>query len=1314
VLSTPSEVGSSFSAASSQYFKKRYNPSQTTRREALEQRFGRVRGSSTSPKATTPMANAAQAIVLSAFGGGVVGESSSETSNPRRGRSSSSGPQIPDATCLSSSRQEDDAHRQQYRLPTRLAPKVTSSSSLSESKTDIMMGHFALDNDTRTNNSYPLLNCSADNASSPSPSQSTGASVTQETVTTTTTSNEQSTAALPSLTCFAQEEQKRTPRTARDVKGGDQHAESRRECTKPQHLPQQQQILLPSQPESPSRNELRYYRIVYRGVVALLSEPSTTAKRSGAYVSYGEIISSSMEMEVDDITVAASPTLPTSPVAPSETGLERLGSTVHSPVLSQAWQQMPERQTQPEDDFESPSKSVWSHAASTFSKLETPRRSSNSNRARAIDQSTPRSLNIIKRKAIRVDKVLTGGYAIDAGDPSHGVETFDQTPRHQNTLSHNNSMMQVVGPSPLPMADSRSTINATTPNEQIASRFEGPHCHGFLFDSRNLVTIVESLESVPICESGSFLYKVVSSTPLQILTGPCTDAPKTKAMLLPGTVHEVCLRVSSTTSYDEKTQEHHPVYFLRLSRRRGWVADHRVTSRRSGQFQNCMKEVTQELLACNGTIGDDCNMSVLSAATSSVATPVSVARRRHRPPRRRRDGKDGGMDHTGLPRHVGGPSTPQLMRYETPTAFESPLTSTLPDRGVMSPSSNVSLLSDEASLEHGLPQHLTYKTTAGALTPDRSVSRSAASSAVLSHPSFYLMRVNAPRGLKILDAPHFQVNNLIRGNNPVASNASSPPGLGSKDLTGQMGNQSIFQTMAGHHTTTLTSKIGNPAVFDSITKARKLPRGSVFESSKRMESSGDFCQGAGLLKLSDNSGWAIVPRQDELDEQYKNYHGALAGIKEGEATRAFEEVGNAWIDDRRTPVYLRVLSRGGVSVLLPPPSSTVSDDDNTSPTSSAAGSSIVSAVGSGFGQLTSQESDVTSSVGSSFLDAMFRTPKKLESEHDNRKEAGTQHHQPPRNPTGPAIEKLPFSTVVPCGMCIEVEPWIDDSDPAHPNSQRHEFTRLRGGQGWVPRFVNGKQMLEAVSPPEFRFGSFWFRVQAQTGLKVRLGPSKRAPSIKSDDGVYFRFECGEFLRASEIMTVFRRGAPYESFAKLYRNRHTRLHTGHGEVRQLTSLTVQSEWVHVFGNDELYLEECATEPRIERHRQGWRYNVVLDTRVSVRIGPSFAAETNGMVLLGGESVLINERVTGPGETITWLRLKDGQGWVHNVGRNGESLMIPHSLKHRRLAHPTDRPKKPGQDHHDDIAYNTIIARLFHSDLPDDTYSSSQAIRRMQQR
>jgi len=493
--------------------------------------------------------------------------------------------------------------------------------------------------------------------------------------------------------------------------------------------------------------------------------------------------------------------------------------------------------------------------------------------------------------------------------------------------------------------------------------------------------------------------------------------------------------------------------------------------------------------------------------------------------------------------------------------------------------------------------------------------------------------------------------------------------------------------MTGHHTTALTSRTGSPAVFDSVLRARKLPRGCVFEASKRMESTGAFGEGDGLIKLSDNSGWAIVPRQVELDVQYKTSSGSLAKPKDGEATLAFEEVGNAIVDDKNQPVFMRVYSKGGISVSCPPSGSSTPDDETsiTSPGSSVAGASAVSL---GFGHAPSQDSDMASSVGSSFIEAMFRTPKKKDGDHSSlasSKDGALQFTK-----VAPT-EKGVVSTVIPCGMYFQVDPWLDANyfERSYPSTA---FARIRGGQGWIPRSVQGKAVVNEIQPPSVRFGSFWFQVSQREGIKVRKGPSRRAPSIRREDGVYFRFECGEYLRASEVVTFYRDDVVYESFAKLYRNRHVRLQPGEDGVRTLPSLTLQSEWVQISCSETTQLVECLVEPRIERqHRQGWRYNVVLDAKIKVRSGPSFEADANQIILSGGETVLVNERVLVPGENVIWLRLRDGQGWVHNVGLDGEVLMIPHTLKHRRnTGTKQDRSKDDG------IAYNTIVARLFHNE------------------
>lgn len=933
-----------------------------------------------------------------------------------------------------------------------------------------------------------------------------------------------------------------------------------------------------SQPQHLSTK--KYYRVIYRGVISLLSDPELSSPRSGVYLSYGEIVESSQE-----IVAAKSPNTDTP---------------------------------------------------------ATPTRKQESN----ITESLESEIEVVgKCRMIRVDRVLTGGYTVDAVDAP--IVASDKTPKRGNIIP--NSFIAV--PSTMPV------VAGVDDGIQLPM--------GYLLAENRKKPILERLESPPKCESGSFLYKVVSSTPLRIYTGPSFDAPTTKGMLVPGTSHEISLRVTEGS-----------VSYLRLTRRQGWVLDRNL--QRNGRISDVivMKDVTVQETTW------DCNTSVMSMVASSIATPLPPASGRHRAPRRQRvhTKKKDTIESSAVPRHVSGPVAQSLPQSRTASYdFDVPGLPTH-DRAIMSPPSNISLLSDDSSLENSSSQRATE-----ILTPDRSVARSGVSSGqdLPELPSFFLMRVNAPRGLKILDAPHFQVNNLIHGKNTGGLIAPSP----SKDSSIKSSSQSIFQTMSGgHHTTTLTSKAGNPAIFDSNTKSRKLPRGSVFEASKRMEASSAFNQGAGLIKLSDNSGWAIVPKREELDEQYRNVSGALAGIKEGEASRAFDEVGNAIVGDHQSPVYIRIHTRTGLSVSLPP--NPALDDDVTSPSSSAGGTSSVISAGNASSLVRGQDSDVASSVGSSFLDSMFRTPRRKGRDSDesekNRRELGN----PPKAPTAP--DKTPFSNNLPCGAYVEVDRWAKAQDG---DSCVTEYARLRGGQGWIPRSLNGKPITEIISPPEVRFGSYWFRVQDTDGIKVRLGPSRRAPSIKSEDGVYFRFECGEYLRASEIVTFFRQNVPSESYAKLYRNRHIRLYAGHGEIRPLSSLTVQAEWVQVSSQDESYLEECTVEPRIERHRQGWRYNVVLEARIQVRKGPSFESEVNGVVLLGGESILINERVTGPHDPITWLRLKDGQGWVHNVDEDGETLMIPHSIRHRNG--PLGRPTKPGRPEQEDIAYNAIIARLFHS-------------------
>jgi hypothetical protein len=119
------------------------------------------------------------------------------------------------------------------------------------------------------------------------------------------------------------------------------------------------------------------------------------------------------------------------------------------------------------------------------------------------------------------------------------------------------------------------------------------------------------------------------------------------------------------------------------------------------------------------------------------------------------------MEKSGLPRHIGGQVVSQNQTTPvkgTNSFIISPQKSASPGRAhdkTGTPSSNVSILSDDESFELG--SH--YRFPSG-LTPDRSVSSSKRQQGN-QEPTFFLMHVNAPRGLKILDAPHFQVRNHL-------------------------------------------------------------------------------------------------------------------------------------------------------------------------------------------------------------------------------------------------------------------------------------------------------------------------------------------------------------------------------------------------------------------------------------------------------------------------------------------------------------------------------------------------------------------------
>ncbi len=904
--------------------------------------------------------------------------------------------------------------------------------------------------------------------------------------------------------------------------------------------------------------EMKYYRITFKGVVSLLtqlgdSNDSNTddgKQRSGAHVSYGEIVATSCP----EITI------------PIDNNID--------------------------------------------------------------NDNAGDSITIMR--AIRVDSIITGGYATDASPE---------------------------------MAWSKSKSSLSLSLNRVN---EDGHYHlGYLLLHNKVgQTIAEPCEEATAssCEHGSFSYRVNASSPVTVLSGPSLDAPPIRCALLPGTVHEVSLRILIPTSGlhdndnaaaaddddDDDTLgddgDAEFVQFLRLGRRKGWVADRTIDTLDGNsnklRVSFVMVDVTHEK-GLNQTMGSQsvslsmsfeetssmtsfalnstANSSFYSSIqSSSVATPAAVKAQRKRNIRRRAREAD-----VSRPTHIGD-------------SFEEV----------------------ESSITGGGG---TTIISGGGTTV---ISGDGSESSQNRTETCYLCRVIAPQGLKILDAPHFQVSNLIHSQTPTKAppRSSTSPGFSPFSRT---------NAMVAENSPTLTGgrKRNTPTV-------RYLTRGQFFEASQRMESTGTsslYSKGQGLLKLADGSGWAIIPYEDELVAQFKSFHGSEPDINDLNAARGFEEVGTAIIpassskqlhrltpSKKETPkslkdvIWFRVIAPNGVKVLLPPKDKKPMSKDGAYTTPQKTAEQALKIERS----TSSLESSEVASVASntSFLGSVW-----------SRVSVTPSKQSPPATQAEPKITPTKQSkiTVIPCGTAVPVESWDASESPK-------SFVRLIS-QGWIPRSLGGMTYSVETGTPDIRIGSFWFRVKCSSGINVRHGPSLNAPSISSENGDSFRFECGEYLRASEIITFFdkQRGRSFpskECYAKLYRkNRATNDSNQPLLNRYLSLQSYPGEWVQVFGNGQLILEECADAPSIERDRNGWRCTAVNE--VQVRAGPSFQAGGTALSIHNGQEFFVVEKVACHGEQITWMRLKNGEGWVSTMRESGEEVvhcyLQPNELNSQRM-------------------------------------------------
>jgi len=219
----------------------------------------------------------------------------------------------------------------------------------------------------------------------------------------------------------------------------------------------------------------------------------------------------------------------------------------------------------------------------------------------------------------------------------------------------------------------------------------------------------------------------------------------------------------------------------------------------------------------------------------------------------------------------------------------------------------------------------------------------------------------------------------------------------------------------------------------------------------------------------------------------------------------------------------------------------------------------------------------------------------------------------------------------PIGLCVEVDPWEET------NQTRQSFARLRSGIAWIPRHIHNELFSYIIQTPEIRRGKFYFQVIYKRGMKVRQGPSRRAPSILSNNEP-IRYECGEFLLISDIFTMF---GPNDTSSSTSNH----LSECFGKVSN-------TQWVHIHSNGRYYLQEQTHPPSVDKSTEGWRYDATTDH--PIYNGPSYNAPHTKR-LKAGESIMVYERMTMHLDKTTWLKTMDGL-YVPDVSSEGELIMV----------------------------------------------------------
>jgi hypothetical protein len=354
-------------------------------------------------------------------------------------------------------------------------------------------------------------------------------------------------------------------------------------------------------------------------------------------------------------------------------------------------------------------------------------------------------------KAIRVDAILTGGY----------VSTAPALPDPNLALRGVDSECATICPD--------FHINETASIESHHRHQHHQHFGYILLSDDSNLSIAVPLSTATAntlcssCKRGSFIYRVIASSPVPVLSGPSIDAIGLGMGLLPGTVHEVSLRISVPLSAvkdnDDNTNtlvddaDASEVQFLRLARRRGWVADRTVEAidqklrvlyhmriepsdyshggvdRSNALINSSLSMNFEDTFSLNSSTGANASY-YSSVVASSVATPASVKIRRRRNRRPRAGERD--IERT------------QALSISSIVQHTQRIGESFEEAG--------SAVTGDGSSE------VAYHVGDGSSMLGEGYFQSA--------KRIYLMRIIAPLGLKILDTTDFQVS-VDRPHTPI-------------------------------------------------------------------------------------------------------------------------------------------------------------------------------------------------------------------------------------------------------------------------------------------------------------------------------------------------------------------------------------------------------------------------------------------------------------------------------------------------------------------------------------------------------------------